>query len=148
MSNESIHILLFEDNIETMSPVKEHLVEDWGFSVELTAEEGIIERLGQERFDLIIVDLMIASTSEKETANVHFDDVDWHRTGLEFVKRLRRGEFCQEEGEGTPVDVPVLILSAVADVKTIKEDLAEEDYLAKPFLLDDIDNYITNLFGV
>jgi len=139
-------ILLFEEDFESMRYLKEHLEEEMGWDVELTADKSLLERLGHERFDLIVVDLMIRPTSldadGREVQNVHFDGVNWHKTGLEFLQRLRKGEFSQKSGPGTSSDVPVIVLSAVANYSVINE-LEEEDihpngYLEKPFRLDEL----------
>lgn len=145
MQSEQKKILLFEDDFEIMQGFKEHIEEELGWSVELSAEEGLLERLGHEHFDLIVVDLMIRPTSlnaqGKEVRNVHFDGVPWLRTGLEFLRRLRTGKFSQEAGQGTSPDVPVIILSAVADYSVRSElgqDVAVNDYMEKPFKLEEI----------
>jgi CheY-like chemotaxis protein len=138
-------ILLFEDDFESMRDLKEHLEEEMEWDVELTAEVDLLERLNRERFDLILVDLMIRPTSldadGKEVQNVHFDGVNWHKTGLEFLRRLRRGEFSEKLGLGTSPDVPAIILSAVAGYSVtdeLGEDVHLNGYLEKPFRLEEI----------
>jgi CheY-like chemotaxis protein len=145
-------ILLFEEDFESMRDLKEHLEEEMGWDVELTAEVGLLERLSRERFDLIVVDLMIHPTSldahGNEVQNVYFDGVPWLRTGLEFLRRLRDGEFSKEDGLGTSPDVPVIILSAVASYSVIGalgEDVRLNGYLEKPFRLKEIVEKIEEL---
>jgi CheY-like chemotaxis protein len=144
MQDKQKKILLFEDDFESMRYLKEHIEEELGWRVELTAEGSLLERLGHERFDLIVVDLMIHPTrldaDGREVQNVRFEDISWLRTGLEFLRRLRQGEFSQEMGLGTPPDVPVIILSAVADysVEEEKGRIQVQGYVEKPFRLDDI----------
>jgi CheY-like chemotaxis protein len=137
-------ILLFEDDYESMCDLKEHLEEMLDWDVELTADAGLLERLKNERFDLIIVDLMIRRESqrpgEKPVTNVHFEGVNWRKTGSEFVKRLRTGEFSGPQG--TAPDVPVILLSAVASYSA-EETLGESpalvhQYAEKPFRLEDL----------
>jgi CheY-like chemotaxis protein len=116
MQRQEKRVLLFEEDFESMRDLKEHLQETFGWHVELTADARLLERLSDERFDLIVVDTMIRPKSPdahgKEVQNVHFEGVHWLRTGFEFLRRLRRGEFSKEPGVGTSPDVPVLILSA------------------------------------
>ncbi len=151
MKSEKKRILLFDDNYEGMESLKYYLEKVEGMCVELTANRNLLERLAQERFDLICVDLMIHPTSldvdEKEVENVHFDGVNWQKTGLEFLRRLRKGEFCQESGRGTSPKVPVIVLSAVANY-SVEDELGEDisvDYVEKPFLLEEIIEHIRRL---
>jgi CheY-like chemotaxis protein len=138
-------ILLFEEDFESMRGLKEHIEEETGWHVDLTAEAGLLERLSRERFDLIVVDLMIHPTSldadGKEVQNVHFDGVHWLKTGLEFLRRLRKGEFSKEAGVGTSPDVPVIVLSAVADYsveKELRKEISVDGYMVKPFRLQEL----------
>jgi CheY-like chemotaxis protein len=138
-------ILLFEDDFESMRDFKEHIEEELGWYVELTAAKSLLERLSREQFDLIVVDLMIQPTSldadGQEVHNVRFEGTPWLRTGLEFLRQLRKGAFCKEAGMGTSPDVHVLILSAVADYSARNElgkDIHIEGYIEKPFRLEDL----------
>jgi CheY-like chemotaxis protein len=47
-----------------MNQLKTYLEEEMDWEVELSAEKELLERLGQERFDLIVLDLMIRSRSK------------------------------------------------------------------------------------
>jgi len=63
------------------------------------------------------------------------------KTGLEFLRRLRRGEFTGEGDAGTSPDVPVLILSAVAGYSVTDElgkAIRVSAYVEKPFRLADL----------
>jgi CheY-like chemotaxis protein len=81
MPEQPKKILLFEDDYESMYMLKDYLETDLGYEVTLTAEKSLLERLGHERFDLILVDWMIHSTSlneaGEEIVNVHFEGVSW-----------------------------------------------------------------------
>jgi DNA-binding response OmpR family regulator len=73
--------------------------------------------------------------------NVHFDEVSWLRTGLAFLEHLRGGDFVVTPGEGTSPDVPVIVLSAVAQYSVENElpaSIATIDYVEKPFRLRDL----------
>jgi len=138
-------VLLFEDDFASMRDLKEFLETELGWQVELGAAEGLLAQIGRERFDLVVVDAMIHPTSlddaGQEVRNVHYDGVNWRRTGFEFVRRLQRGAYSPEAGQGTPPDVPVLFLSAVANY-SVEEDLHQEitvqGYVEKPFRLEDL----------
>ena len=144
MENKSRKILLLEDDYESMHYLKETLEQDLRWEVVLTAGEGILKRLAVESFDLIVVDIMIHAFSKSqsgvEVKNIAFENVNWKTTGLEFLHRLRRGEFAGNPGKGTPADVPVIVLSAVAkDSGEIQTgQLLAQGYVEKPFRLDDL----------
>ena len=145
-------ILLFEEDFESMRDLKEYIEEEFGWQVELTAEKSLLERLRHERFDLIAVDLMIHPVSldadGQEVENVHFEDVSWLRTGLEFLRRLREGEFSSEADQGTPPDVPVIIFSAVADYSVedaMQENFNVQVYVEKPFRLEEMIEHMYKL---
>jgi CheY-like chemotaxis protein len=134
-------VLLFDDNLESMRGVKLYLEEEVGWDVTITAEKSILDRLRTERFDLVCVDVMILEKSLNETGeevdNVVFDNVGWLQTGVEFLHRLRRGEFTGEHG--TPSNVPVLVIPAVAGSSL--EPLSQEQiqgYVEKPFRLEEL----------
>jgi CheY-like chemotaxis protein len=145
MPGEPKKLLFFEDDYENLRDLREYLELDLGWRIEVTAEEGILERLGRERFDLIMVDLMIRPESldaqGNSVQNVHFPGISWLRTGLEFLQRLRNGEFAAIPGQGTPPDVPVIVLSAVANYSVenaLPNGDASTEYVEKPFLVGDL----------
>jgi CheY-like chemotaxis protein len=145
MPDKQKRLLLFEENFSTMCSLKQYLEEEHGWFVELTAEESILQRLAHERFDLVVLDVMIHGTSldstGQEIRNVHFEDTPWLETGLEFLRRLRHGEFSQDAERGTSPDVPVIILSALPEptiVNALREDVSVQGYVEKPFKLDAI----------
>ena len=135
-------ILLLEDDFESLKDLKAYLEQRLAWQVELTAAQSLLERIKQERFDLIIIDLMIHPRSlngeNREVDNIHFDGVSWQRTGLEFLRRLRQGEFEGERDQGTRPDVPVIVLSAVGDTESIRREiqgLMVQSCVEKPFVL-------------
>jgi len=145
MPTKSRRLLLFEDDYESMQDVKEYIEEEIHWEVVLSAQTDILERLRHEHFDVVVVDLMIHPTSfdaeGRQVQNVHFVGVPWMKTGLEFLRRLRKGEFAGEAGAGTSPDVPVLILSAVAGYSVTDElgkAIRVSAYVEKPFRLADL----------
>jgi len=144
-------VLLFEDDYESMRDLKEHLEESFGWHVELTANARLLERLTRERFDLIVVDVMIRPTSRdargEEVQNVIFPEVNWLGTGFEFLRRLRRGEYSKV-GMGTPPDVPVIVLTAAGDrseVEKLRKKVRLEGFVYKPFRLKELVDHMRRL---
>ena len=145
MPSQHKTVLFFEDDYESLQDLKEYLERYRGWQVELSARANIVDLIAHERFDLILVDLMIPpeslDASGQTVQNVHFDGISWLKTGIEFLRRLRRGEFSGETGHGTPPDVPVIVLSAVANYSVenaLPNQLAATEYVEKPFLVEDL----------
>jgi CheY-like chemotaxis protein len=145
MPNEPKKLLFFEDDYENLRDLQDYLEQDLGWQIEVTAEAGILERLGAESFDLLVVDLMIRPESldadGNNVQNVHFEEVSWLRTGLEFLQRLRNGTFVITPGQGTSPDVPVIVLSAVANYSVedaLPDGNALTEYVEKPFLVSEL----------
>lgn len=144
MPNQRKRILIFDEDYESMVDLKEHLEEE-GYEVALTAQANLPQRLGSERFDLVLVDIMIHSTSPdaegRTVDNIHFDGTPWHQTGLEFLQALRQGEFSSADNAGTSPDVPIIVLSAVAS-DSITPELRDRGlaqyYMTKPYRFKDI----------
>lgn len=147
-------ILLLDDNYESMKPLKDALEAVFGYGVTLTAAATLLPQLAKERFDLLIVDQMIAPLSlddqKQEVQNVHYDGVHWHHTGPEFVRRLRQGLYSESDQTGTQPNVPVILLSAVADSSMSQQQqqsLNISAYMEKPFDLEALHEVIENIFS-
>jgi CheY-like chemotaxis protein len=129
---------MFDDDSESMQSLVDYLKE-MSWQVELTASEAILDRLRKERFDLIMVDQMIQPDRKPESqseANIHYEGVNWKQTGLEFLRRLRRGDYSGQEG--TPQDINVIVVSAVPGSLTDEEKKylgPNTWYVEKPYRL-------------
>lgn len=152
MASAAKKILLLDDDYESMLPLKIFLETVHDFTVELTAKKDLLVRLPHEKFDLLCVDLMIhpigLDAERHEVQNIHFDGVNWQRTGLAFLKQLREGQFSHDPKQGTSPQAPVILLSAVAD--TSAADVLEfspytTHYMEKPFDLDELLERINQL---
>lgn len=147
------NILLLDDDAESMEPLKSVLESIYGYTVELTAAASLLARLSYQRFDLICVDIMIYPYSvdgETEVLNIHYPDVNWHKTGIEFLYRLRRGDYAGSAG-GTRADVPVIVLSAVAQFSVedlLKDNAVNIRYREKPFDLEELVGEIGELIAL
>ena len=145
MSAEPRKILILDDDFESMSPLQICLEQMLGYAVELTAAEGILGRLAQERYDLVLVDMMIHPVSldadNQEVTNIHFDGHNWRTTGIEFLRRLRSGAFSTADERGTRPDVPVIVLSAVAQYSVddlLNDTIKPVRHIEKPFDLQEM----------
>ncbi len=107
------HVLLVEDEPAILDGL-ESLFAVSGFVVARAADGGLADaRLARERFDLIVLDLMLPTM-----------------TGLEVLKRLR------ERGD----DTPVLVLTAKGTEEDVVLglELGADDYVTKPFAIREL----------
>lgn len=145
MPKQPKRILIFDEDYESMVDLKEHLEQEEGYEVVLTAQADLPQRLRSERFDLVLVDIMIHSTSPDAEGrivdNIHFDGIPWHQTGLEFLQALRQGEFSSADIASTSPDVPIIVLSAVASdsiTPELKDHRLAQYYMTKPYRFSEI----------
>lgn len=119
---KSGRILLVDDEYDIQEIVAE-ILEDAGYRV-LVAKNGreALERLEEDRVDLIILDIMMPIMS-----------------GPEMVKELRRRL-------GDQPMPPILMISAGTEGKTVARNLGC-DFLVKPFDVDDILKETGRLIG-
>ena len=83
------------------------------------------KKLTEERFDCVILDIMLPNRQEHIKGKV-----PTYRTGIHILEKIREGRFDMNEA------TPVIVASAIADledVRKIRNDLEPEVYLAKPF---------------
>lgn len=151
MANTPKNILMIEDDYRSMQYLKSYLETDMGWEVLLTAEKELLEKLSTTRYDLILLDLMIRPQSPDSSGNmkinIQYEGINWKQTGLEFLRRFRSGEYSQKD-KGTPPDVPLIILSAVAESSVNNHPEAgfhNEKYIEKPFRLKDLIEQIHKL---
>jgi two-component system, OmpR family, phosphate regulon response regulator OmpR len=106
--DEAHHILVVDDDRRIRELIKSYLMEN-GFMVSVASSAAEArERMRGMVFDLLVLDIMMPG-----------------ETGLQFTTSMRDGG----------VDVPVLMLSALADTDDRIAGLAtgSDDYLVKPF---------------
>lgn len=108
-----MRVLVVEDEAKVGSFIKRALEEE-NYAVDLCADGARgLELAGSASYDLIIVDLMIPEVP-----------------GLEVIRRLRAEK----------ITAPVLILTALSqtDQKVKGLDAGADDYLTKPFAIDEL----------
>ena len=133
-------IFWFEDDAYSMEEHYKELKEK--YDVLIGAHKELIEQKRKENhFDLVLVDLMIHkysidSETQKELTNISFTGIHWTKIGVEFLKKLREGEY---EFYGFRKDIPIIAATASVDSatrKTVESDIGVEDFLVKPFPID------------
>ena len=112
LTDDAPHILVIDDDRRLSDLLRKYL-SDNGFRVTVAAEAGEArQRMSGLRFDLLVLDRMMPGES-----------------GLDFAKSLR-----------TTDSVPILMLTAMDEVDARIDGLEAgvDDYLAKPFALDEL----------
>lgn len=110
-------ILIFEDDISILEIVT-IILEDAGYAVETSqTSHDIIERVATIKPDLILMDNWIPNIGGKEA-----------------TKLLKR--------DLTFGHIPVIYITANSDIAELAKDAGADDFLAKPFDLDDLEKIV------
>jgi two-component system, OmpR family, copper resistance phosphate regulon response regulator CusR len=113
MTASKLRLLLVEDDSKIARAVEEGLsAEGYSLAVAITGEDGFF-RASSERYDLILLDLMLPG-----------------RSGLEILEALRRNG----------IQTPVLVLTARDGIedRVAGLDAGADDYLVKPFAFPEL----------
>jgi class 3 adenylate cyclase len=111
MTHAGVRILVVDDNEDNRYTLTRRLQRE-GWTDLTTAENGreALNRIAQERFDLVLLDIMMPEIN-----------------GYEVLKWLKTGSATR--------DIPVLMISALSEFESVVRciELGAEDYLPKPF---------------
>lgn len=110
-------ILVVEDDAAVAEMIEDHLVATGYSIVRATDGREAVERVREERPDLIVMDLMMPRL-----------------TGGEAARELRSDPMTSH--------IPIVAISAVADVTTIADFLPLDEVLPKPFDLVELEQAI------
>jgi CheY-like chemotaxis protein len=146
-------IFYFEEDPLSINDLIFILKQKYGERIEIIigASRFIIEQQRNFSFDLLILDIMIHEEGIDEMGNwvtsIQYDGVRWHKTGMEFFRRIRNGDY---EIYGFPRAIPVIVASGSIDSETrfVVENLGIETWLEKPFTFDELDLSITNIIDL
>ena len=137
-------IFWFEEDPDMLEDYSKTLREK--YFLDIGAQWDAIRNTRQQPFDLIIVDLMIHRDSfsigkGNEVENVGFDGVEWQKTGLEFLARLRIGEYKEY---GFPADIDAIVATAVATYPAYEDAKKHgvKAFLEKPFTIEELETAI------
>lgn len=111
MTHGEVRILIVDDNEDNRYTLARRLRRE-GWTNLVMAENGrdALDRIAKERFDLILLDIMMPEVN-----------------GYEVLERLK--------ADAGTRDIPVLMISASSDIESVVRciELGAEDYLLKPF---------------
>lgn len=141
-------ILYLEEDIDSLKDYIDMLRAD--YHVRAGATWALVQEDSPGPFHLLILDIMIHRESYAEAQrivpSISFPGVDWKRTGLEFLRKLRTGAYTNF---GLPANIPVIVASAVADHPTREEirsllKAGSGIYLEKPFTMDELEAAVSS----
>jgi adenylate cyclase len=111
MMDAGVRILVVDDNEDNRYTLTRRLQRE-GWTDLVTAENGrdALDKVAQDRFDLVLLDIMMPDVN-----------------GYEVLKRLKSDPQTR--------DIPVLMISALSEFESVIRciELGAEDYLPKPF---------------
>ena len=134
-------ILYFEDESTLFIDFIDALSEF--YEVYVSTEKKFIETERDYIFDLLILDIQIFNSDydddDNMIENLQFNNIYWRDTGIEFLRRIRQGQY---EKNGFPSDMVIVAATVRADID-ITNELLKHDInliLEKPFTIDDLLN--------
>ena len=113
MSDSKKKILVADDDPGILDVMNIMLHDVGGYHVETTTRGETVLEMQDEYPDLILLDLWMSGIN-----------------GSEICERLKADEKTK--------DIPVIIFSANRDIQAISESVGADDYLAKPFQMNDL----------
>jgi CheY-like chemotaxis protein len=115
-------ILVADDDPAILDSIK-MMLEFCDYEVETLADGTVISKLKQDKPELLLLDIWMSGTD-----------------GREVCKKLKATEDTR--------DIPVILISASRDIEKSTKDAGANDFLAKPFemndLLNKIEKHLTN----
>lgn len=116
-------ILVADDDPAILDAIK-MMLEFCDYDVDTLADGTVISRLQKEKPELVLLDIWMSGTD-----------------GRDICKKLKSAKATR--------DIPVILLSASRDIEKSSKDAGANDFLAKPFdmnqLLMKIEKHITTL---
>lgn len=119
MSEEKKRILVADDDPSILDVLEIMLAEIGGYLVETTASGNSVLELEDNLPDLILLDLWMSGMD-----------------GREICTKLK--------SQDNTKTIPVIIFSANRDIQTIAETAGADDYIAKPFQMNELLEKVRN----
>jgi CheY-like chemotaxis protein len=139
-------IFWFEDDGDALDDYSRELQKKYDIIMGATREEVLKNR--DHFFDLLLLDLMIHIKSytghkPKKENNIMYEGVHWMQTGVEFLSRIRKGEY---EKYGFKSDIPVIVVTAILSYPGDEmEKIGINIFLPKPVTLPQLEEAIEKI---
>ena len=146
-TTEMLNILVFEDDPETvttLSLIFKMFKKKYNWKFTISVDDSILNRFKTEKFHLLIVDIMIHSENTRDKKkNISYEGITWKKTGTEFIRRFRNGEYTNNTKESTLDSIPIIILSSIIDSATYELRGIDNIYFqGKPFTVEELETTI------
>ena len=112
MNNAKKTILVADDD-PAICDALSFMLEEEGYRVLTTVNGGTIYKMEKEFPDLLLLDIWMSG-----------------QDGREICKYLKKKELTR--------DIPIIILSASRDIEKSADDAGADDFLAKPFQMEEL----------
>ncbi len=106
------HILVADDN-QAIGDALQAMLEDVGYHVTTTTDGKTVERLQKDFPDLILLDIWMSGTDGRDICN-------------------------QLKNQTTTKHIPIIMISANTNGKQIAKKAGADDFVAKPFEINDL----------
>jgi CheY-like chemotaxis protein len=121
------HVLYFDDEVEDLTTahggpleyILGYLREDLDFTIDLDCKDQLSQTetsICENKYDVIFLDIRI-EPSHGGAQEDDYKDTEWERTGVRLIDRIRSGAI----GGATPSNVPIIVITAVADSDTLEK---------------------------
>lgn len=147
MTSSKKNIFWLEDDPDSLEEHYELICKS--YNVEIGAHEELITQPREIIFDLLIIDFMIHRYSEdyktkEEVKNINFPDIPWRQIGLEFLRRIRKGDYKKY---GFNQNIKVIVITGVGNnsAKIEAEKIGIDGYLEKPVSIEELEKTITHV---
>jgi CheY-like chemotaxis protein len=155
MYNYIYKILILEDDENTINVINNSiflLEEQTHSSITITADESIRTIIGKEKFDILLIDSMIRPIRKDKdgniSENIHFDGVNWRKTGVELIKWVREGKLVLNQATSTSPLVPIIVLSAITNVISDSvTNYKNVELISKPYRVSELIDTINHMLG-
>lgn len=114
--------ILIADDDQAIVESLEMVLENADYAVKSTVDGRVIPMMKKEKPDLLLLDIWMSGTD-----------------GREICKKLKKNKKTK--------DIPIIMISASRDIKKSTEDAGADDFLEKPFEIDNLLEKIQKYLG-
>ena len=114
--------LYFDDELESQLNPLEDLIYILGskYNLNIAKKDNVKdfrEELNKGGYKLLFIDIRIDIKKGGGTVG----NRPAHRTGIGLIEEIRNGKYEKKNGEGTPRNIPIIVVTAVAEMKAQEE---------------------------
>lgn len=114
-------MLVADDDLAILDVIKQ-ILEEVGYEVKTTVNGETVRTMHQELPDLLLLDIWMSGTD-----------------GRNICKQLKNQKSTKQ--------IPIVMISANKDIKVIAKEAGADDFLVKPFEMNDLLNMVAKYIG-